>query len=193
VDIGALTRIYGYPAVVAGTILQGEAILLVCGFLAHQGYLDAWTVWMIAAVSAIIGDQAYFLLGHRYGRGLLDRTPRFISASFATANRMVSRHPTRVLLLMRFIFGMRVLLPIICGMSSISYKRFTFFNSLMALVWAGVFIGLGYLFGVAVMPLLKNIENAELVIVIGLITLALIHHQLAARRSHDESKNSQGS
>ncbi len=48
---------YGYPALVAGTMLEGEAILFAGGFEAHGGYLKLQWVILAAFVGSLMGDQ----------------------------------------------------------------------------------------------------------------------------------------
>jgi membrane protein DedA with SNARE-associated domain len=62
---------YAKLAVFVGCLLEGEAILLLAGFAAHQGYLSVTVVMLIAFCGGTLGDQAYFLVGRRWGRHLL--------------------------------------------------------------------------------------------------------------------------
>jgi membrane protein DedA with SNARE-associated domain len=181
IDVGALTRTYGYPAVVIGTALQGEVVLLVCGFLAHQGYLSVWIVWLLATMGGTGGDQTYFFLGRAYGEKLIDRLPRVLRGSLVAAKRLVERHPRVVLLYMRFLFGMRILLPILTGASSIPTARFIRYNVITAGVWAAVFIGMGYLYGEAAQHLLHRFEGIELILLGGLVSAGIVYHLVAGR------------
>src|SRR5512137_2695065 len=101
-DIETLTRHYGYPAIIVGTMLQGETILLLCGFLAHRGYLSLWLVWLVAALSATTGDAGYFELGRHYGERLLAKLPRRMTRTAKWAEKVIARHPNEILLSMRF-------------------------------------------------------------------------------------------
>ena len=58
---------FGYMAILIGTFLEGETILVLGGFLAHRGYLHL--PWVIASAFAgtFAGDQLYFYLGRFKG------------------------------------------------------------------------------------------------------------------------------
>lgn len=56
---------YGYLALLIGTFLEGETILVLGGLAAHQGYLDLAGVILAAFAGSLMGDQFFFLLGRR--------------------------------------------------------------------------------------------------------------------------------
>ena len=56
---------YGYLAVFAGAFLEGETVLILAGFAAHQGYLSFFWVVALAMCAGTLGDQTCFFLGRR--------------------------------------------------------------------------------------------------------------------------------
>jgi membrane protein DedA with SNARE-associated domain len=54
---------HGYLAVLIGSLLEGETILVLAGFAAHQGHLSLPLVLAIAFVGGTFGDQIFFWLG----------------------------------------------------------------------------------------------------------------------------------
>ena len=181
-DIGALAQTYGYPVVVLGTLLQGETFLLIFGFLARRGYLSPWIIAIIAAITAIFGDTTCFFIGRYFGEKFLPRLPARIRSPLHWASRFVNRHSTKVLLSMRFFFGMGFLMPVACGMSSIKTGRFFKYDMPMAFVWAGFFVGIGYLFGTAAEKVLHEVKNVEPFLIIALIIVGYLYHRIARRQ-----------
>lgn len=59
---------YGYLAILIGTFLEGEVILVIGGFLVHRGYLDLPVVIAVAFIGTLVGDQLYFNLGRTRGK-----------------------------------------------------------------------------------------------------------------------------
>lgn len=51
---------YGYIAVLLGTFLEGETILIMAGFAAQSGYLNLYWVIGVATIGSFLGDQLYF-------------------------------------------------------------------------------------------------------------------------------------
>src|SRR5512143_230365 len=93
---------YGYLAVFIGTLLEGETILVLAGFAAHQGYLNLGLTMLAAFAGSATGDQLWFLLARRYGRGWVARRPG-LAAKLAPAARWLERNPTLFILGFRFV------------------------------------------------------------------------------------------
>jgi membrane protein DedA with SNARE-associated domain len=51
---------FGYPAILVGTFLEGETILVIAGMAAHRGYLDLPVVIGAAFIGTLFGDQLFF-------------------------------------------------------------------------------------------------------------------------------------
>jgi membrane protein DedA with SNARE-associated domain len=49
-DLASLIQNWGYPAVFAGSLIEGETILALAALAAHRGYLAL--PWVIAAAAA---------------------------------------------------------------------------------------------------------------------------------------------
>ncbi|MFZ4859832.1 MAG: DedA family protein, partial [Desulfuromonadaceae bacterium] len=94
-------EIHGYWVLFVGTFLEGEAILLLAGFLAFQGYLDILGVISTAWAGSFLGDQAYFYLGRFKGRGLLKRF-HFIAKKFREALKLIEKYGNLVAFISRF-------------------------------------------------------------------------------------------
>ncbi len=105
---------YGYLAILVGTFAEGETILIMGGFAAHQGYLALPWVMVSAFVGSLCGDQLAFFAGRRYGAALLARFPR-LRPGVDRATALVARRGTPLLLGFRFIYGIRNLVPIAAG------------------------------------------------------------------------------
>ena len=164
---------YGYPALVVGTLLEGETILIVAGFAAHQGYMKLWWVILSAFLGSLAGDQLYFFLGRLKGRPFLERRPaRQIQT--ARVERLLAHHGTLIMLGFRFMYGLRTITPFIIGTSSISTRRFLVFNAAGALVWAIAISCVGFLFGAAAETIIRNVRKIEGWIVVLMLGIGAI-------------------
>lgn len=175
---------YGYLAVFAGCLLEGETILLLAGFAAHQGHLSLPLVLTIAFVGGALGDQLFYWVGRAWGAALLGRVPGFHERARRVID-LLKRHDALLIVGIRFMYGLRIVGPIAMGAVGVSSRRFTFFNVIGAAIWAPLIGGLGYLFGHAVEALLGDVARFEEValalIVCAAVLLALIHAWLRAR------------
>jgi membrane protein DedA with SNARE-associated domain len=180
-----LISAYGYFSILVGTFLEGETILLLGGFAAHQGYLDLPLVILSAFAGTLSGDQLYFFLGRKYGVGLLARFPSW-QARADKANKLLLKFQTWLMLGFRFMYGFRTVTPFVIGMSTIPAKRFLFFNAVGALAWAVVVGTGGYLLGKAFEGLLGDVKKYEAEILGALIILGILFwtiHFIRQRRT----------
>ncbi len=62
-DLQSIIEHYGYAAILIGTFLEGETILVLAGLAAHQGYLVLSWVISAAFLGSLCGDQLFFIWG----------------------------------------------------------------------------------------------------------------------------------
>ncbi len=181
---------YGYLAVFVGTLLEGEAILMLAAYAAHQGYLSLPVVIGVAFFGATLGDQIFFLIGRRFGAGLLTRFPG-LRARVARVDRLLLRYHAVVIIGIRFAYGLRIAGPIAIGMSTLPAWRFFLFNALGAVIWAPLIAAVGYLFGHTLDWLLADMKQYEaigfVVLVIILAGIGIAGHFFGRRRQEREA------
>ncbi len=133
----------GYVAVSVGTFIEGEAVLLSAGALAHAGFLSLPLVVLAATLGSFAWGQTWFRVGSASGRALIARRPSW-HARVALMQPWLARHERWVLLFGRFIFGMGTLLPAMIGASGYAWRRFVVLDALGALIWATTFACSGF-------------------------------------------------
>lgn len=180
-DLSTLIAHYGLVIVFAGSLLEGETVLLLAGYAAHQAYLDFATVVAVAMLGAAIGDTFWFMLGRRQGARLIARFPG-LGDRVRRALQLIERNPVKIILAMRFAWGLRIALPIAIGMSRVTWRRFLLFNLLSALLWAPLVASVGYLFGALLAPHIAGLHRVEHWVMLGIVILALIVHLVVRRR-----------
>ena len=164
---------YGYPAVLLGTFLEGETIMVLGGLAAHLGYLSL--DWVIACgfCGTLVGDQLYFFLGRRHGKTFLARRPSW-QPSAGRVFLILERHQNLLIVGFRFLYGLRSVTPFAIGMSNVSYVRFAALNLIGAAIWA-ISIGLaGFFFGQAMETLLGDLKRYELAMMASLVGIASV-------------------
>jgi membrane protein DedA with SNARE-associated domain len=166
--ISAFVASYGYFAVFAGTLLEGETILVAAGFAAHRGLLNWPLVVLVAVIGATIGDQAAFLAGRWKGEALLQRFPRLARHRSRVCD-LLRRYDAVFILTVRFLYGLRIAGPVLLGASGVPALRFAAFNVLGAMVWATAVSGAGYGFGLAIGALVDNLKRVEEIAFAGIL------------------------
>jgi membrane protein DedA with SNARE-associated domain len=177
---------YGYLAVLAGTFLEGETVLIMAGFLAHRGYLHLSWVVVAAFVGTLCGDQLYYQLGRRKGMAFLERRVSW-KPRIERLRGMLHRNRIAVILGFRFLYGLRTITPFLLGASGIPPCRFTALNGVGAAAWSVLVASLGYSVGMAVGLFLTRVKRYEMAI-LGAIVAAgaltwLIHFSRERNRT----------
>ncbi len=170
---------YGYLALLVGTFLEGETIMVLGGFAAQRQYLDLPTVVMVGFLGSFVGDQLYFYIGRRWGPGLLARRPAWQDRA-ERAFGLLRRYDTLFILSFRFIYGVRSISSFVIGTAKVSPLRFFFLNMIAAFIWAVALGLMGYAFGAVVAEFLDEIAQYEKY-VFGALVLVGIAFWLAHR------------
>ncbi len=181
-QLGELIATYGYAAVLLGTLLEGETVVLLAGFAAQRGHLDFWLAAACAFTGSLLGDQIYFYIGRRHGTAWLARRPKW-EKRLARVRSVADTHQVKLALAFRFIYGVRTITPFALGLGTMPAPRFAALNLVSAAVWALCFTGLGFTLGQAIEPLIADIERYEGVLFIGLAVAGLLVWLVRRRRA----------
>ena len=158
-DITQLISQYGYFAMIIGALLEGESFLIAGGVAAKHGLLSVPLLILIAWVGSMIHDFGCFFIGRYAGNWLFAKFPK-VKSKMVIAEKMVDKHGDKIILGMRFVYGLRIPIPIALGtMKSVSNIRFMVFDAVGGIVWSALFVCLGYVFGEALNVVLKHLSH----------------------------------
>lgn len=171
--LSELIRNYGYLAILIGTFLEGETILLLGGLAAHMGYLELPWVITAALTGSFTGDQLYFYIGRHYGPKIIARRLSW-QESAEKVYRHLHRHQNLLILSFRFFYGLRNVTPFAVGAARISRARFFALNLVGAVVWSVAFATAAYFSGEAFRLMLSDFRHYELYVLLGLAVTAFL-------------------
>jgi len=160
---------YGYIVILLTTFFGGEEFLMLAGFLAHRGYLTFSLIVLSGFTGSLVADQLYFFIGRKKGIAFLNKHPSWKTRA-DRIRKLLQQHQNLVILLFRFVYGIRTVTPVLIGVSNVSSFKFLVLNAVGALMWAIALTSLGYFFGQTAELLLDDVKKYEFVI-IGLIIL----------------------
>lgn len=156
-DATALLDRYGYLAVAVLVLIEdfgipvpGETVLILAAVSAGAGHLDIVVVAAVAWLAAVVGDNTGYAIGRFGGRRLIHRYGRYVlltPARFARAEAVFTRYGGWIVVVARFIEGLRQLNGIVAGSTAMHWARFLIANAIGAALWVGTWATLGYLFG----------------------------------------------
>ena len=185
-DFNYLLATYGYLAIFIGCLLEGETILILGGMAAHQHVLKLLPVIAYASLAGMLGDQLLFWAGRYFGARLMPRLHKQ-QATIDRVTQLVNQHPTVSIFSVRFLYGMRLVGPMVIGACKVSPLKFTCINLLGAVTWATLFASAGYWAGEFLEGILGDLKPYRLPIVLCVImlmvALAVIRHYRAKSRA----------
>ncbi|MBX3026457.1 DedA family protein [bacterium] len=163
---------YGYLAILLGTFLEGETILVLGGLAAHKGLLSLPGVMACGFLGSLASDQLFFFIGRRRGAAFVARRPR-LQAGLGRVRGVVERHATLLALSFRFLYGLRNVTPLALGMSRVPALRFALLNAVGAAAWAIAVAALGWWVGRAARQVIGHLEHYELRAAAAIIAIGL--------------------
>ena len=176
-SIESLIEHYGLVALLLGAGLEGEAVVITGGVLAHRGLVPIGGAMTATAAGSFLADQLLFLAGRKF------RTHRWVvglhaKPAFGRAISLIERYPIGFIFAFRFLYGLRTISPIAIGTTHVRMRTYLLVNAASAIVWAITFTSIGYLFGHALEALLGKLLTPTHIgiafVVIGASTLLIL-------------------
>jgi membrane protein DedA with SNARE-associated domain len=156
-DLQPTLNHYGYLAVGGLVLLEdfgvpvpGETVLILASVYAGAGRLNIWLVALIGFLGAVVGDNIGFGIGHFGGRPLIERWGRYILLTperLDKATDFFERRGASIIIIARFVEGLRQANGIVAGTTGMHWARFLLFNSIGAALWVAVWSSVGYFSG----------------------------------------------
>ena len=190
--------IFAETGLVVTPFLPGDSLLFAAGALAATDALSLGLLIPILIAAAVIGDAVNYAVGRRLARAFLDNDPnrnpgwlrRAVKREHVQrAHEFFEKHGGKAVVLARFVPIVRTFVPFVAGGADMSYRVFAIYNVTGAILWVGICVGAGYLFGN--IPVVK--ANFELVVVgiIGVSVLPIVFEVIKNWRRSSDSQEQQ--
>jgi membrane-associated protein len=167
--------IFAETGLVVTPFLPGDSLLFAAGALAATGAMDVNVLFGLLMIAAFLGNVVNYSVGRRVAHMFhLDapdsRVHRYVKREHVLrAHEFFERHGGRAVILARFVPIVRTFLPFVAGGAGMTYRSFTVYNAVGCILWVGVCVGAGYLFGN--IPVVK--DNFTLV-ALGIVAVSLL-------------------
>lgn len=183
---------YGYFAVGGlltledfGLPVPGETVLIAAAFYAGLGQLNIFLVVIIAFLGAVVGDNIGFGIGQYGGHPLIERYGKYVFITHERLHRLeefFNRNGGKVVVVARFIEGLRQLNGIIAGLSEMRWPRFIVFNMIGAALWVSVWSVAGYFGGSHIQTFLRYQMYFSIAAVLFALGFVALHWQKHRRK-----------
>ena len=175
--------IFCETGLVVTPFLPGDSLLFAIGALAARPEgLNIWILLVTLTIAAILGDSVNYWIGHFLGDKLQHRFPRLIKPKhIEKTHEFFERFGGKTIIIARFVPIIRTLAPFVAGVGSMTYSRFMMYNVTGALLWIGLLVPAGYLFG-NMEIVRKNFSLVVLAIIILSTLPAVVEYYRERRR-----------
>jgi membrane protein DedA with SNARE-associated domain len=176
-----------------GLPVPEDVSLILGGSLVFQGKANLFLMMLTGYVGIILGDSLMFLLGRRFGSqvgikqgGLLGRiiTP----AKRARVEALFMKHGEKVVMIARFLPGVRAPTYFTAGSVGMRYSHFVFFDSVAALASAPIFVFLGFKFGNEIDFLIEQVGKGQRSALLALGVIVVVGFFVVRWRSKREAR-----
>jgi len=161
---------YGYIALFLYSFGGGMLAIAIAGVFAANGTLDINLVILVAVISNIAGDYFLFYIARnnkQYAKEMMDKHQRKIDL----AHKMMEKYGWGAIILQKYIYGIKTLIPLAIGLTNYDSKKFMIFNIIGAIIW-GLVIGLSaYILGDIITNTLEEYKTYGIIILVSLLAL----------------------
>ena len=164
---------YGYAALAVGTFFEGETAILVVSSLIHRGSFQFPLTVLAAFSGSFVSDWIYYLIGRMNGKLFISTRPK-LRAKMLPLTNFFERNRYQILFSYRFLYGFRIVIPLMIGMSGLAPRLFLFYSIVTGLIWATVVSFVGYCTGRIFNLDAKVFEDNLFWIVVGFASLGLL-------------------
>ena len=149
---GIFAIIFAESGLLVGFFLPGDSLLFAAGLLSAQHVLNIWIVMPVMFVAAVLGVNAGYSLGQRFGERMFAREDALIfnPKHLEGSKRFYEKHGGKAVILARFTPVARSLAPMLAGVGNMQFRRFMLFNVVGAALWVTTVTLIGYFFGNAI-------------------------------------------
>ena len=151
--------------------LPGDSLLFVAGAVAAAGGMELPWLMLVLITAALCGDNVNYWVGRTLGPRLFrHESNRWLKReNLDHAHAFMERHGPKAIIIARFVPIVRTFVPFACGLGRLTYNRFIGFSLLGALLWVGLLVPIGFLFGN--LPIVKNNLTAVILLIVFLSLL----------------------
>jgi membrane protein DedA with SNARE-associated domain len=120
----------------------GDTVTFIGGYLAGTGLLTFSLVFCSASLGCLAGAMILYVLGKSKGRRIFlkDKGPIFNQTQLHRVENWFRRYGEKVLIISRFLTGVRSLVALTAGVGNVRLKKMTIYTLISILLWNGIIL-----------------------------------------------------
>lgn len=148
---------YGYVAVtfllalgIVGLPVPDETLMLFVGYMSSQHVLNYWVSLGCSFIGSVTGMFISYMIGRKVGSVVIVKYGKWIGLTpkrYAKTKNWFAKYGGWTILFAYYIPGIRHVAGYISGITNMPVRNYLLLSCVGALVWASLFISIGYFFG----------------------------------------------
>lgn len=175
---------YGYIGLFLYSLGGGFLALMAASVLSYMGKMDLATSMAIAFTANVLGENLLFYVARNQKAEMHEYLKKH-RRKLALAHIMMKKYGSWIILIQKFIYGIKTLIPIAIALTKYDVKKFTIFNTLAAIPWTFAVGFTSYYFGQAIVNLYNLIVAKPYIAVIiigGIIGALWLYMSMATKK-----------
>ncbi|MCY9692948.1 DedA family protein [Paenibacillus alginolyticus] len=126
--------------------------LMIAGVAWSSGTLSFAPLLISSVLANMMGATTAYFIGRHLGQSVILRFGRYIgltSEKYEAAQSKFEKYGIPLILISKFVIGIRVFVPYLAGINRMPFKMFTFYNAISASIWVSTEILSGRYLGLA--------------------------------------------
>jgi len=154
----------------------GDMVTFAGGYLAGTGHLTFPLVFLSAGLGCLSGAVILYLLGRGKGRKLFLKRGKgiFDRAHLEKVERWFKRYGEKVLVLSRFLAGVRSVVALAAGVGNVSLKKMTIYTSISIVLWNGIILLLAFKVQQNWKEILQALQIYNKIVLAAVILIAIV-------------------
>ncbi len=180
--------IFSETGLLVGFLLPGDTLLFFTGILTVSDKFGVNIVWVCLAISlaAFLGGEVGYLIGHKLGPRVFERKESglFSMENVRRTNGFFDRFGPLAVIIARFVPIVRTFTPVAAGVGHMSYKKYSLYNLVGALLWGGGLTLAGFVLG-QIPPVRDFAESYLDLVLLAAVVVTLVPtvwHYIRAKR-----------
>jgi membrane protein DedA with SNARE-associated domain len=171
-----------------GLPIPSMPLLLAAGALAGTGRMSFFASLFYAMLAALAADTLWYQLGRRRGIKVLQFLCKISLEPDSCVRRtegVFAKQGARSLLLAKFLPGLGTVAPPLAGIFHMRARRFLLFDGLGSMLWAGTFLGLGFIFSGQIERIAEHLASLGgwlLVLIVAALASYILYKFIARQR-----------
>jgi membrane-associated protein len=165
--------IFCETGLVVTPFLPGDSLLFAVGTIAAlpEMNLRIEIIIPLLLVAGILGDSVNYSIGKWLGPKVFSYKSGFFFRTeyLHKAHAFYEKYGGRAIILARFVPIVRTFAPFVAGIGTMTYAKFFLYNVTGAILWVGLFVGAGYIFGN-----IPAVQSNMKVIILGIIVVSVL-------------------